>query len=172
MSDTSTAPLSVPRAADAVVRAFGPDREPVVGRRWFDIWSDGLRGLRVLIGAAESRGRPRDVRALEDLLNAITDENAEGPADPDVWERLWAPACEAVRDLANKSERKRGAPGYPEEILRYALELREKHPEMKVFAIRSACLKKFSHHEMPDVESFRRWLNSDRARRLAGTPGE
>jgi hypothetical protein len=58
---------------------------------------------------------------------------------------------------------KPGRRGYSLEVLRHAKEIRRKHPDMKVHAIRLKCLEEYREDDMPaDTESFRSWLNRRR----------
>jgi hypothetical protein len=91
-------------------------------------------------------------------------EDAVGPADSELNSlRAKLPNQADAEDV---SKAKPGRPGYPPAALAYALEIRGKHPEMKIASIRLKCLAKFSKHDLPPTaDSFRRWLNRGRAKR-------
>jgi hypothetical protein len=79
---------------------------------------------------------------------------------------------ELVRELVGAAsgrppaKGKPGRRGYPARALSYAKKLREDNPQMKAAAIRRKCLERFSEDDLPpDPDSFRRWLNRERANR-------
>jgi hypothetical protein len=109
------------------------------------------------------------VDALEDAAELLQQELNPGAMVP--RKRLPLQAAETLTD--NKQKRsppipkgKPGRRGYPLEALEYALNLREKNPEMKAAALYNKCLKKFSEDDLPiNHEAFRRWLTRPRKKR-------
>lgn len=99
-----------------------------------------------------------DYPELYARVTALLRRNRQGDATADDFKAAWR----EIKGLGKSNFRraKTGRKGYPLAALKFALALRERHPEMKALTIRAKCLQKFNADDLPPTaDAFRRWLN-------------
>jgi hypothetical protein len=97
---------------------------------------------------------------LEALCNAeeipLTVESRDG----------WLVLLDGALKLSRSRVAPRGQPGrrgYPIAAWKYAIRLRQEHPEWKAATLRKECLKRFAEDDVPaSNEAFRRWMTRPR----------